>query len=323
MATNLGVSTMKTLLLALTLLPFFASAGEKINEQIEVPANKRIFIDNQRGDVRIEGWDKSQLQITGELDDKAQGYRLEVAGDRIEFIVKMPRNNNNGWNSGDGSQLVIYMPNSSELEFTGVNATISAKNLIAGADIDVVNGDINLQNISGNITVDTVNGDVSAIGLKGDIRYETVNGEINDKDSQGTLRFTAVNGDIKSKTAAQEVRLENVNGDIDFAFQALKSLRISTVNGESEIHINELLKGAQITYESVSGDADFYFPTDVSARFEIEAHANGKIINELSDDKVKKAKYGPSSELEFAVNGGDADIEIDTISGRIELRKQK
>lgn len=312
---------MKTLLLALTLLPFLATAGEKINEQIEVPVNKRIFIDNQRGDVRIEGWNKPQLQITGELDDKAQGYRLEEQGGRIEFVVKMPRNNN-GWNRGDGSQLVIYMPNSSELEFTGVNATISAKNLNAGADIDVVNGDINLQSISGNISVDTVNGDVSAIGLKGDIRYETVNGEINDKDSQGTLRFTAVNGDIKSKTAAQEVRLENVNGDIDFAFVALKSLRISTVNGESEIHINELLKGAQITYESVSGDADFYFPANVSARFEIEAHANGKIINELSNDKAKKAKYGPSSDLEFAVNGGDADIEIDTISGRIELRKK-
>ncbi|HEA15710.1 MAG TPA: hypothetical protein ENH88_04525 [Pseudoalteromonas prydzensis] len=312
---------MKTLLLALTLLPFLATAGEKINEQIEVPVNKRIFIDNQRGDVRIEGWDKPQLQITGELDDKAQGYRLEDQGGRIEFVVKMPRNNN-GWNRGDGSQLVIYMPNSSELEFTGVNATISVKNLNAGADIDVVNGDINLQSISGNISVDTVNGDVSAIDLKGDIRYETVNGEINDKDSQGTLRFTAVNGDIKSKTAAQEVRLENVNGDIDFAFVALKSLRISTVNGESEIHINELLKGAQITYESVSGDADFYFPANVSARFEIEAHANGKIINELSNDKAKKAKYGPSSDLEFAVNGGDADIEIDTISGRIELRKK-
>ena len=321
MATNLGVTIMKTLLIALTLLPFIATAGEKINEQIEVPVNKRIFIDNQRGDVRIEGWDKAQLQITGELDDKAQGYRLEDRDGCIEFIVKMPRNNN-GWNSGDGSQLTIYIPKSSELEFTGVNANITAKELHAGVDIDVVNGDINLHSLSGNISVDTVNGDVNAIGLKGDIRYETVNGEINDKDSQGTLRFTAVNGDIKSKTAAQEVRLENVNGDIDFAFAALKSLRINTVNGESEIHINQLLKGAQITYESVSGDADFYFPANVSAHFEIEAHANGKIVNELSNDKVKKAKYGPSSELEFAVNGGDADIEIDTISGRIELRKQ-
>ena len=234
----------------------------------------------------------------------------------------MPRNLS-GWNSGDGSRLTIYMPKSSELEFAGVNVTVSAKELEAGAEIDTVNGDITVHNISGNMSFETVNGDVNAHDLNGDIRFETVNGEINDKNSQGALRFTAVNGDIKSKTKAQDVRLENVNGDIDFAFDAIKKLRINTVNGEAEVHINKLLEDANIRFESVSGDAEFYFPTDVSAKFEIEAHANGKIVNELSDDKATKAKYGPSSDLEFSINGGDADIEMDTISGRIELRKQK
>ena len=238
-----------------------------------------------------------------------------------KFIVKMPRNLG-GWNKGDGSRLTIYMPKSSELEFAGVNVTVSAKELAAGADIDTVNGDITVQDISGNMSFETVNGDVNAIDLNGDIRFETVNGEINDKNSQGTLRFTAVNGDIKSKTKAEDVRLENVNGNIDFAFDAIKKLRINTVNGEAEVHINKLLTGANVRFESVSGDAEFYFPADVSAQFEIEAHANGKIVNELSDDKAIKAKYGPSSDLEFSINGGDADIEMDTISGRIELRKQ-
>lgn len=313
---------MKLLALTLGLLPLMAMAGQTINEQIDVPANKRIFIENQRGDVRIEGWDKPQLKIEGELDDKAQGYRLEVEGSRVEFIVKMPRNLG-GWNSGNGSRLTIYMPKSSELEFAGVNVTVSAKELEAGAEIDTVNGDITVQDIRGNMSFETVNGDVNAHDLSGDIRFETVNGEINDKNSQGALRFTAVNGDIKSKTKAQDVRLENVNGDIDFAFDAIKKLRINTVNGEAEVHINKLLADANIRFESVSGDAEFYFPADVSATFEIEAHANGKIVNELSDDRATKAKYGPSSDLEFSINGGDADIEMDTISGRIELRKQK
>tara|TARA_Y100000782_G_scaffold112307_1_gene142189 strand:+ start:468 stop:1436 length:969 start_codon:yes stop_codon:yes gene_type:complete len=321
-ANDLGVTIMKLLVLTLGLLPLMAMAGQTINEQIDVPANKRIFIENQRGDVRIEGWDKPQLKIEGELDDKAQGYRLEVEGSRVEFVVKMPRNLG-AWNNGDGSRLTIYMPKSSELEFAGVNVTVSAKELEAGAEIDTVNGDITVHNISGNMSFETVNGDVNAHDLNGDIRFETVNGEINDKNSQGALRFTAVNGDIKSKTKAQDVRLENVNGDIDFAFDAIKKLRINTVNGEAEVHINKLLEDANIRFESVSGDAKFYFPTDVSAKFEIEAHANGKIVNELSDDKATKAKYGPSSDLEFSINGGDADIEMDTISGRIELRKQK
>ena len=245
-----------------------------------------------------------------------------MEGSRVEFIVKMPRNLR-GWNNGDGSRLTIYMPKSSELEFAGVNVTVSAKELEAGAEIDTVNGDITVQKISGNMSFETVNGDVNAHDLNGDIRFETVNGEINDKNSQGALRFTAVNGDIKSKTKAQDVRLENVNGDIDVAFDAIKKLRINTVNGEAEVHINKLLADANIRFESVSGDAEFYFPADVSAKFEIEAHANGKIVNELSDDRATKAKYGPSSDLEFSINGGDADIEMDTISGRIELRKQK
>jgi len=321
-ANNLGVRSMKALILAMSMLPLMAVAGQKIDEQISVPANKRIFIDNQRGDIRVEGWDKAELKISGELDDKAQGYRLEVENDRIEFIVKMPRSQNYGWNRGDGSELVIYMPNSSELELSGVNVNVVASKLNNGTDIDVVNGDITLNAIRGDISVETVNGNVSATDLTGDIRYETVNGEINDNNSNGTLRFTAVNGDIKSTTSAEEVRLENVNGDIDFKLNKLKKLRISTVNGESEVHINQLMKGAQISYESVSGDVEFFFSDELSAQFEIEAHANGKIVNELSNDKVKKAKYGPSSELEFSINGGDADIEIDTISGRIELRKK-
>ena len=86
-ANDLGVTIMKLLALTLGLLPLMAMAGQTINEQIDVPANKRIFIENQRGDVRIEGWDKPH-KIEGELDDKAQGYRLEVEGSRVEFIVK-------------------------------------------------------------------------------------------------------------------------------------------------------------------------------------------------------------------------------------------
>lgn len=313
---------MKAVILALGLLPLLASAGEKIDEQINVPANKRIFIDNQRGDIRIEGWNKPKLKISGELDDEAQGYRLEVKEGRIEFIVQMPRETSSDWGRNNGSELTVFMPKTSELGVSGVNLNVTASDLKQGTEIDVVNGDINLAAIAGNISIETVNGNVDAIGLNGDIHYETVNGEINDTDSQGMVRFTAVNGDIKSKTQAQYVRLENVNGDIDFALDEIKRLRISTVNGKAEVHINRLLDSADVRYESVSGDAEFYFPHDVSARFEIEAHASGNIINAVSDDSVIKAKYGPASELEFSVNGGSSDIEMDTISGRIELRKQ-
>ncbi|MBQ4800238.1 DUF4097 family beta strand repeat protein [Pseudoalteromonas sp. MMG006] len=310
---------MKAILLGLSLLPLSVLAGDKIDKQIDVPSGGTIFIENQRGDVQITGWDKNEFKVSGELDDKAQGFELKTTGDKTEFIVKMP--SNLGWgNNGDGSNLTVFMPKNSGLEFAGVNVSVVAKALKNGAEVDVVNGEITVDDITGNIKLSTVNGDVNAENLNGNIQFETVNGEINDSQSSGELRFSAVNGDIKSSSTASDIRLENVNGDIDFTLSSIKNLRINTVNGEAEVHIKELLKGGDVRFESVSGDGEFYFPQSVSAKFEIKAHANGKIINKVTRDKVNKAKYGPSSDLEFTANGGNANVEMDTISGRIALR---
>ncbi|MEL0641616.1 DUF4097 family beta strand repeat-containing protein [Pseudoalteromonas aliena] len=310
---------MKAILLGLSLLPLSVLAGDKIDKQIGVPSGGTIFIENQRGDVQITGWDKNEFKVSGELDDKAQGFELKTTGDKTEFIVKMP--SNLGWgNNGDGSNLTVFMPKNSGLEFVGVNVSVVAKALKNGVEVDVVNGEITVDDITGNIKLSTVNGDVNAENLNGNIQFETVNGEINDSQSSGELRFSAVNGDIKSSSTASDVRLENVNGDIDFTLSSIKNLRINTVNGEAEVHIKELLKGGDVRFESVSGDGEFYFPQSVSAKFEIKAHANGKIINKVTRDKVSKAKYGPSSDLEFSANGGNANVEMDTISGRIALR---
>lgn len=38
--------------------------------------------------------------------------------------------------------------------------------------------------------------------------------------------------------------------------------------------------------------------------------------------RQKKAKYGPARSLEFVLNGGNADVEIDTVSGNIELKRK-
>lgn len=311
---------MKAILVGLSLFPLAVFAGEKIDQQIEVPNSGTIFIENQRGDVTITGWEKNEFKVSGELDDLAKGYELKTTGNKTNFIVKMPRRVNRGDNE-TGSKLTIFMPKSSALEFNGVNASVNAKGLENDTDVDVVNGEIIAKDLSGDIKLTSVNGDIKAQNLKGNIEFETVNGEIDDKQSSGELRFSAVNGDIKTNSSATDVQLENVNGDINFNLSNVKNLRINTVNGGTKVHIMKLLKDADVRFESISGDAAFFFEGDISAKFEIESHANGKIINELSSDKVKEAKYGPASELDFTVNGGDADIKMDTISGRIQLRK--
>ncbi|MEO2267923.1 DUF4097 family beta strand repeat-containing protein [Pseudoalteromonas pernae] len=317
---------MKALAYTLALVPCLALAGEKIDEQISVPADGRIFIDNQRGDIIIKGWDKASLQIKGELDDKAEGYTLETRGQRTDFIVKMPKKYNSGWGWGndddsDGSKLTIYMPMQSALSLEGVNVDVDVSELTNESRIETVNGDIDAKDLSGKLVFETVNGDVSGKNLKGDIRYQTVNGDIDDVDSEGQLRMTLVNGDVTSSTKSEDIRFENVNGDLTLRAQTLGSLKLNTVNGELEVYVQELKANAQIRAESVSGDFDLYLPTDVSARFDLEAHAGGDIRNELSKDKAVEAKYGPGESLSFTLGQGEAEVEVTTISGNTNLRK--
>jgi DUF4097 and DUF4098 domain-containing protein YvlB len=313
---------MKNLLASIVFLPLTALAGEEIDQQVDVSKGGKILVENQRGDITIKSWDKNVFKVTGTLDDKAEGYTLETQGAVTEFIVKMPKRTR-GWNydGGDGSNLTIYMPKTSELNFEGVNVNVSAKDLLAGAQLKTVNGNVKVTNLMGKIALETVNGDVDATDLSGNIRFETVNGEINDQNSSGKLRFNAVNGDIDSKTNATDIKLENVNGEVEFTIKELEDLRLNTVNGEIEIHVAKLTDDANINMDTVSGDVKLFLPNDVSARFDIDAHSGGNIINNLSEHQVRKAKYGPSRGLEFVLNGGQADVEIDTVSGRIELKK--
>ncbi|MEM0514977.1 DUF4097 family beta strand repeat-containing protein [Pseudoalteromonas sp. YIC-827] len=316
---------MKALAYTLALVPCLALAGEKIDEQINVPADGRIFIDNQRGDIIIKGWDKASLQIKGELDDRAEGYTLETRGQRTDFIVKMPKKSNWGWGNnddeGEGSKLTIYMPMQSALSLEGVNVDVDVSDLNGDSRIETVNGDIDAKKLQGKLTFETVNGDIDGTDLQGDIRYQTVNGDINDINSAGQLRMTLVNGDVTSKTSSEDIRFENVNGDLTLHAQTLGNLKLNTVNGELEVYVQELKANAQIRAESVSGDFDLYLPTNVSARFDLDAHAGGDIRNELSKDKAVKAKYGPGESLSFTLGQGEAEVEVTTISGNTNLRK--
>lgn len=302
-----------------SLLSFSLMAGELIDKTIDVPSNNKIYIENDQGEIILKGWDKQQMQVSGTLDDRADGYIFRnKKGGRTEFIVEMP--NHYSRKDGKGSKLTIFVPKTHLINIESVNADMDIAELSAGIVLDTVNGDIDIQDVTGRINLDTVNGDIKSHNLNGQIRIETVNGDIRDTNSQGDMRFEAVNGDLKSTTLSQDIRIESVNGDVEINADTIKNFEITTVGGEVEVAMKALSRGANIQAETVNGDILFKLPRDLSADVEIAAHAGGKIRNGLSKDKSKKAKYGPSSSLEFQLKDGDVEIEIDTVNGRIELK---
>ena len=308
---------------ALVMLSPLTWAGDKIDETRNTTANGDVFIDVMNGKVSIKTWDKNEVKVAGELDDRAEGYTFEVDGDRVVFEVEMPKRGWSGgnWNSDQGSQLEIWMPMTNSLKFEGVNVDVDVANIVGGVRINTVNGDISAIELSKRVSLETVNGDVKAENLSGKIRLHTVNGEVEDKNSSGELYIETVNGDINSNTSAKEVHLNNVNGDLNVTTKLVNEMDISTVNGDLDLSIT-LAETGRFVYSSVGGDADIYFDADISASFDIEAHAGGDIDNDLSSDRAKEQKYGPGEKLRFTLGSGKADVEIDTVSGDIHLKKK-
>ena len=167
-----------------------------------------------------------------------------------------------------------------------------------------------------------MNGDISAKEVSGNVKIETVNGDISDKSDnvEGSV-YDSVNGDIEVVTNSSELKVETVNGDIDLTLGEVEELNMNTVNGSIEARM-ELARQGDVRASSVGGSVSLYFQESVSARFDIEGHAGGRIVNRLSSHKEQRAKYGPRRWLEFSLNGGDAKVDVSTVSGRVKLDKK-
>ncbi|WJG09775.1 DUF4097 family beta strand repeat-containing protein [Aliiglaciecola sp. LCG003] len=323
---NMIVKTqvLRRLTLATSLYIFSALAwsGEKIEQTTEADKDGYVQIEHLGGFADIKGWSKNEVKVMGELGDRTEKFIFERDGNEVLIRVKVKHQRWGGnWKDGDGDNLRIYVPFDSHVKYTSTNANVEASDIRGSTDIDTVNGNIDVSDLSGRIIIEAVNGDIHARQLQGDIKIETVNGDIEDKDSTASeAGYSSVNGDIDVRVASLEVKAETVNGDIELVLDKVNQLNLDTVNGTMTIKM-ELAKQGDVRASSVGGDINLYFKPDVSARFDLQGHAGGRIVNKLSQDKEQKAKYGPSRWLEFSHNGGNGRVNVSTVSGRIKIDK--
>ena len=310
-------------LLSSTMLAFTAYAGEKIDRILDVPNSVKIDIEHVNGDAEIRGWDKPQVHVTGELGDNTDEFIFEQRGNVIVIHVDVKRSGKHWWKDKDeGDDLVIFVPKSSDVNYTAINADVQINDIVQSVNVEVVNGDVELTDIGNRVKVESVNGDIALNNVKGKLDVETVNGDVEAVHSgKEGVSFVAVNGDLRLSTSSPDVAVETVNGGIDLTLEKIDSLSVTTVNGatNARLHLNE---NGRLKASSVGGKLRFSFQPQVSAQFDIETHAGGKIINNVSSDAVKKPKYGPSSWLRFINNGGSANVDISTVNGRITLDTQ-
>lgn len=323
---RLGIPRLLGALLLISMTTTAAVAQEKIDETVTTTSSPTVTIQHVNGKANIVTWDEEKVNVKGRLGANTESFDIDANDGAVTVKIEVKRNkddNYKNYSKDDGDDLTIYLPRQSRLFYTSMNADVTATGIRNHVDIDVVNGDISLQDIRGKMKVETVNGDIEFSNIAGEVEMETVNGDIKGThDDKQDVEFDTVNGDIEVTTNAQEVSVESVNGRIELALGEIRELEIETVNGKVSASM-QLLNIGDVSVTSVGGNIDLVLQEEVSARFKINAHAGGRIVNEITDAEVQKAKYGPGRWLEFMTAGGAAEVEVSTVSGKVTLEVEE
>lgn len=275
-----------------------ALAQQKIDARRPAAADVAIDIENPGGSIKVLGWDREEVQVTGRLGSGAEGLTFEGGPRRIQIGVE-----SSGPGFGIDSDLEIHVPRGARLTIDGFSTGIEVRD------------------VHGSIKAESVNGSLRASGSKGEVELETVNGSVEFEGPASRVKVGSVNGRVSVRGASGEVAAETVNGPLEVSGGAFQRARLETVNGRLDF-AGTLLKGATLHAESVSGDVDLRLGAPVDADFSIATFSGG-IDNRLSDAKAESvSRWTGQQELRFSVGGGGAKVTIETLSGSVTLRPE-
>ncbi len=278
-----------------------AAAERPINETRAVDAKARISIENLAGLVDVTGWDRNEVQITGNLDEKAEKLEIEGSSSALSIEVRYPDKRN--LNIDEGSRLVIKVPRGCELEVESVSAEIRVVDVTA---------EVSVESVSGNVTVR---------GAPSDLEAETVSGEVDVEVAGAAATLTSVSGDILARGVAGELEVTTVSGEIEIAGAGpLAELTAESVSGSVKI-VATPAKNAQWEISAHSGNVDLAVPAGVNASFAVETFS-GNIRDGFGHEATRTDEYAPGRELSYTQGTGGAEIGIESFSGDVVIRKQ-
>lgn len=275
-------------------------AAETIQRSVPADARGAVEIVNTAGQVRVQGWDRNEVQVSGKLGGGVDRLDLQSGGRRTSINVVVPA----GERDAGATDLVVKLPRDSALSIS----TISADQIVTN-----LRGAQRLQAVSGNIATEQWQDDVEARTISGNV-------EIRSDGGRGETLVNTVSGAITLVDAPEQLALETITGDMKVSADKLDRARIRTTNGELRLTA-ALTATARLDAESVNGNLHFLLREPLNAQFDVETF-NGDIVNCFGPKPTRTSEFAPGNALRFAQGKGDARVRIKALNGRIEICKR-
>jgi DUF4097 and DUF4098 domain-containing protein YvlB len=325
-----------------------------------VPANARVTIRGNRGDVSVRGSDEAEIRVNGKKNVRSWNERdaQRVADQAGVEIVK----NGDGYDvqptNGDSRVSVdmdVVVPSKSSVTIRSEKGDISVAGMGTPVTINGGSGDLDVRNTVGDVNIDMRRGDAKISGTKGDVKISGTGDSVDVTDATGNFTINGeFVGPIRAEKVAKGVRfvshrtdltLTQLSGHMEAGSGSLEVVdapgNLILRTHEEEITIENA--GGKIKVDNRNGNIEVRFSsppkedidiTNASAgitlglpegsNFQIVADCHsGDIDSEFDGDGLKKTSTDSGdSHLEGKYgNGRGPKITLHTSYGSIAIHK--
>jgi len=288
-----------------------AVSQTRVDEKRKAAKDATVEIENLVGSIKIVAWSNPEVQVTGSLGPDIESLDFSGGPERLQISPEPSSDwsGSHGWGGSHKSRatsarsdLEVHVPEGSRVRVDGYASSVQAEGLNGRLEVETVDGSITVSGGKAELELESVNGAVSVDSAAQRVEAQSVNGKVLLKIAGGEIEASSVSGGVElSGGSFTRISVESVSGSVRFAgaLESRGSLRLQTVSGGARVEL-PASQGADVSVSTFSGriDADFGAPSP-----------------------VKTSRYAPGKELRFTIGAGGARIEIETLSGSVDIRK--
>jgi hypothetical protein len=265
-----------------------------------IASDASIRISGAISSLRIIGWDRDSLVITGTMP---QGWRFDggVAsgtlghGRGAKFFVEAPTE---------------VFPTGAAIEMrVPTRARVWAKSGSADIEVSGVSGGLDLNLVGGSVTVNSA---------PRELNIESMDGAVRVLAGAAWLRVKTATGDIEVVGGSEDVGLSTVSGTIRVGTGRYERGKFETVTGDVVYQGDVGYKGS-VDLTTHSGRVDLRLSQPPGLELDA-ATVTGMIENTLTKNRPIPGREARGMELGFSSGNGDTRIMIRSFKGNITLK---
>jgi DUF4097 and DUF4098 domain-containing protein YvlB len=247
-----------------------------------VDAHGVIAIEAVTGTVRIVGWTRAEVQISGPATLTVDHGRTRISASQDAHVE-------------------VHVPRASTLEVRGVSSDV--------ADRDVA-GTVRVETISGRILVRGESSEISARSTAGDVTVEA-------QPATQRVRARSVSGRVRVGGGRGAATLESVSGECLLTGGPYATIEIRSTSGSAAFE-GQLAAQGTVEMRSHSGPVRLALPASTSGDFELSTFS-GSIDSALGGGGGSSTGGSGRHSLHFHAGSGGPVVRASSFSGDIHV----